>query len=217
MNSLYIYGFILLAIAIYKIVDEIKGENKLFNVREKQRKQQLKEDLENWKFRTDFKEYDEAEFWNLIDFTRKKSKGSYKNQMGLIRDKLKKMSAEEIIKLDNLVISLTKKAFTWDLYAASYIIYKSQNTETLYHLISLLISRGQYVFNNCIVNPNIIINHPIKDVIDITFSDLLGDIYYLKSKKIIPKIKDLEFQLNGEEWDENEIPGKYPELWEAFA
>jgi hypothetical protein len=155
MTIVFIIWGVMLSVWITRRFIYNREQKEALATQEDLRKKEFKAVIQNREYRENTKCYDENEFWMLIDDTKKRSKGNYKNQMGLLRDKLSKFSTDELIEIDNLLIALNRKAFTWDLYAASNIIYKDQSIDYLFLLISWIISRGEFIFNNSLVNPNI--------------------------------------------------------------
>jgi hypothetical protein len=217
MTIVFIIWGVMLSVWITRRFIYNREQKEALATQEDLRKKEFKAVIQNREYRENTKCYDENEFWMLIDDTKKRSKGNYKNQMGLLRDKLSKFSTDELIEIDNLLIALNRKAFTWDLYAASNIIYKDQSIDYLFLLISWIISRGEFIFNNSLVNPNIIINQDMIDMRPMTISDLISELYTIKTQKLIPEPEIPDFILIGDKWDSRELPNRYGELWQKYA
>ncbi|MEM9023469.1 MAG: DUF4240 domain-containing protein [Bacteroidota bacterium] len=186
---------------------------------ERRRKETLAHLIENRETRTLDYEFDEAEFWTLIERIGKRSKQSYKNSVGLFKDFIGKYDAAELIGLDNLLVRLYKEYVTQDVCAAAAIILSSTEPSTTLLLMNVLISRGEVFFKQACHNPNLIIGKAITDIENITYADMIAEVYFLKADKFIPLVAEAElaFEIPGEPWAEKDLPSRYRELWMAFA
>lgn len=208
-------GFIIAGILLYF---QRKKDNEEADWQfDQQRKQNLKELYESIEERTNFEKINADLFWKLIDETRQKSGGNYQNQLGLLKDKLMHYDSADLIRFDNFYYSLLEKSCTWDLYGASTILFKDSGHHSLETLCSWIICRGEIIFNNAIVNPNIILNQEIIALTDRVIADVLAELYFLKENKIMPTRKEERLEFKGNEWKQKELPSRYPELWERFA
>lgn len=213
-------GIILLVfiiIGIFAYYNRKQEDEEAIEVFEKNRKEDLKELYENISIRENLELFDEEKFWELIDYTKDQSRGDYQNQIGLIKDRVNHYSTEDLVKLDNLLNHLIKEAFTWDLYGASSIIFKSQEIGNLVLLISMLISRGQVIYNNSLVNPNVLVNQDFGQIKGVIINDVFKELYVLKTNELMPEVKDFSLDLTGEEWQQSQLPSKFPEIWDRFA
>lgn len=216
-------GFLLgitfsLIFAIYRHHESKKIDKETDEFLEKKRKEELKELIVNRKVRVNLNEFNEDRFWELIKETSVKSKNSYKNQLGLLKDLLIKMSPEELIELDNLLKRLINDFISYDIAAASYIILKSKESNSLVLLMNVLMMKGRVFYKNACLNPNLIIGKEFNDIIDLILPDLILEVYAIKTDELIPLEEgDYIKEIKGEKWKENEIPSKYSELWDAYA
>lgn len=218
MEKIFIWVFIVLAVIIINYYRNKKTDVE-FELKQKQnRKDILKYQIENREIRTDFEEFDEDEFWNLIDKSSENCRGSYKNQLGLLMDYFRKYESNEIIRLDNLVNRLYRDFINQDLLAASYIIFKTSDISATYLLMSVFMSKGRVFYKNACINPNLIIGKELNEINNITLPDTIAEIYKRKTDFLIPlPIQDEEFEIKGDKWSERELPSKYSELWNSFA
>lgn len=217
MEVQFIIWIIFIAIGIYAYYNRKKENEEALESFESQRKEDLKALYENISVREDLELFEVEKFWELIDSTREQAKGDYQNQIGLLKDRINHFSQKELIRFDNLLNNLMKDAFTWDLFGASSIIFKSQSLDNLILIISLLISRGEVIYNNALVNPDILINQEFGQINGVIVNDIVKELYVLKTNKLMPEIKDFSLGLIGEEWQQSQLPSKYPAIWEHFA
>lgn len=183
---------------------------------EKGRKE-LAEKIANRKERDDLSEYNEEAFWKMIDDARSRSGENYKHQLGLLSDRFFKLSGEEMIQLDNLVLRLYADRISYELQAATAIIFKTTDVASVYVLMTVFMLRGQVFFNQACLNPNLIIGKEVTDIDGRNVLDLLADVYLRKTTELIPTPEEKEIQFRGEKWTEKELPSKFSELWMHFA
>lgn len=183
---------------------------------EKGRKE-LAEKIANRKEREDLSEYNEEAFWKMIDDARSRSGENYKHHMGLLSDRFFKLSGEEIIQMDNLVLRLYADRISYELQAATAIIFKTTDVASVYVLMTVFMLRGQVFFNQACLNPNLIIGKEVTDIDGRNVLDLLADVYLRKTTELIPTPEEKEIQFRGEKWTEKELPSKFSELWMHFA
>jgi hypothetical protein len=207
-----------MGIAFFVIRELRKDEDqKVEQSQDQRRKDELKDLFENREERTLMEEFDEDSFWLLVDNAATRSGSNYKNFMGVMKDLLSKKSPEDLLKIDNLLYRLITNGISYDLTAASSIIFKDSNYVEV--LLNLFISKGEVFFKNAFNKPELIIGKNFNDVVDTTISSVIGELYYKKTNSFIPTLKESEEQveLKGEPWRDKDLPSRYPELWQAFA
>ncbi len=201
-------------IIVYKIYQgyfkETVNEDKL-------RKQYLKNLLESQSQREHLDKYNEDEFWKMVEDFTNRNKGSYKNFLGLFKDKLMKFTDKELIEMDNLLMSLHLNAFTWDMAGASFIIFKDGRYESLQLLISILISKGEIIYNNVVNNVDLLVNQEFIDFDDRTLFDVVAEVYLMKTGKLMPYYPLENIELQGEKWEEKDIPSRFSTIWDKYA
>ncbi|SFS81468.1 DUF4240 domain-containing protein [Lutibacter maritimus] len=218
MEGIFIGLTFILLLKLYNYYRNKKTDEEFKLHQEYNRKYNLKVQLETREIRENFNEFDEDIFWDLIDKSSKKSRGSYKNQLGLLKDYFRKLEREELIELDNLVNRLYRDFINQDLLATSLIMFKTSEIRATYLLMSIFMTRGRVFFKNACLNPNLIIGKELKEIDDLIIPDLISDIYLGKTDMLIPLPDEIEdFKIKGEKWTEKELPSKYSELWMAFA
>lgn len=183
------------------------------------RKLQMKTLIEEREERSDFREFDESEFWKIMDEIQSRSKTSFKNSMGVFNDVIKKYSPEELIQLDNLLFRLFKENVNQDIYACSRIIFKSSDLGVTLLLMNLLMTRGKVFFKQACLNPNLIIGKEFIDIEGIVFQDVISEVYTSKTLKLIPEIISSEesfINIPGNVCSDKDLPSRYQELWFHF-
>lgn len=183
------------------------------------RKHEIKTLIEEREERLDRSEMDEAQFWDIMDKIHNRSKTSFKKSTGVFKDIIYKFSPEELIQMDNLLLRLFREYINYDIYAASTIIFKTADLGATIRLMNLLMTRGEVFFKNACLNPNLIIGKEFKDIDSRDFNDVIANVYFLKTSKLIPEViylEDEELIIPGEPWTEKSLPSRYEELWFAY-
>jgi hypothetical protein len=84
MTIVFIIWGVMLSVWITRRFIYNREQKEALATQEDLRKKEFKAVIQNREYRENTKCYDENEFWMLIDDTKKRSKGNYKNQMGLL-------------------------------------------------------------------------------------------------------------------------------------
>jgi len=184
-----------------------------------ERKNKLKDLIENRETRTSTAEFNENEFWELIDRIRDRSGDNYANHLGLFKDFLDKYTPEQLIELDTLANRLFTEYINTDLRGAATIIFKNSELSFTYLLMGIFLSRGEVFFKQACGNPDLIIGKQIDQIDGRIITDIIADIYLIKSGKLMPYMpeSDEEIKIEGEPWTERDLPSRFSKLWEAYA
>ena len=220
MDPLY---FIVIGLVVWTVIQILadrqdrKEEEREFDHKRKIAKKELFESQEE---RSHLLEIEEEEFWSYVENITKNSGSSYKNFIGLWKDKLHHKSPRELIEIDNFLQRFYLENFNQDIHAASTIIFQTDDVRYALILLNAYIISGKTIFNNICVNPELIVGHEVNDIVDITLSEALGGVYISKTEKLIPQIPEGHFgnvDIQGDNWDIKELPSKFPELWMKYA
>jgi site-specific recombinase XerC len=156
-------------------------------------------------------------FWEKIHTVNKRSKDSYKNFIGLLKDHLQKLNDNELLEYYCCYLRIINRANNHKLISAFQIINHAALFNEYHAFVSWLVSRGQIAFNNAINNPDLIRNIEIKDLNDITIEDLFMETYTIKSRKLMPELQGLEVgETIGDEIDFKDAPDIFPGLWDKY-
>src|SRR5947199_10660422 len=83
-----------------------------------------------------------AAFWKLIDASRANAGGDLERQVASLRAEVEQLDSNEIIQFGKLFAEYWAGAFTWDLWAAAYILGGGCSDDGFLHFRGWLISRG---------------------------------------------------------------------------
>lgn len=169
----------------------------------------------------DSKEIMESEkFWKIIEITKSESYGDYEKQQSLLKRELLKLTAKEVLEFDNKFRTLRGEIYTWDFLAAAYIINGGCSDDCFSDFRGWLIGQGQSIFKNAIQNIETLTE--LKETNDGVWEGLsyiATDVYENKTGKDMPQGVQENFEITGEEWeeDENDLKNRFPKLYAKFG
>jgi hypothetical protein len=165
---------------------------------------------------------DKAAFWRLIEDAKKESKGDCPRQAEILAEKLAALPAEEIIEFDKILDEHRSLAYTWDLWAAAYIINGGCSDDCFDYFGGWLIAQGEAVFHGAVRDPETLADLDIHVHVDepsIECEDMLyvaQKAYEAKTGNEMPMREWNRGEPAGEEWDEDTVDEKYPKLAAKF-
>ncbi|WP_299123414.1 DUF4240 domain-containing protein [uncultured Tenacibaculum sp.] len=184
----------------------------------------ISEKIENTNVETVISSYDSImetnKFWNIIETTKNKSLGDYEQQQIELEKELYKLTANEVLEFDNKFRTLRGNIYNWDFWAAAYIINGGCSDDCFLDFRGWLIGQGKSVFENAIINIKSLTE--LKDTNDGDWEGLsyiATSIYEEKTGKEMPTGISENFNMTGEEWDEDsdDLKNRYPKLWAKFG
>lgn len=105
------------------------------------------------------------QFWNTIEDVRTRSPGDIELRMKLLREVLEKLSATEVFDFSNHFEALLDRAYTWDLWGASWVFMDGcGGDDGFWDFCSALISQGKGVFEQALKDPDSLAEMPEEEV-----------------------------------------------------
>lgn len=169
----------------------------------------------------DSKEIMESEkFWKIIEITKSESSGDYEKQQSLLERELLKITANEVLEFDNKFRTLRGEIYTWDFWAAAYIINGGCSDDCFSDFRGWLIGQGKSIFESAVQNIETL--SELKETNDGDWEGLSyipTDIYEKKTGNDMPNGIQENFEITGEEWDEdeNELKNRFPKIYAKFG
>jgi Protein of unknown function (DUF4240) len=162
---------------------------------------------------------DEARFWSLMDQAKAESNGDAHDQMRVLATKLEALSIPEILEYERLSEHFFALAYTYDLWAAGYILNGGCSDDGFEYFRSWLIAQGKDVFYNVLSNPETLadIELPDEHLECQTMFEVAWWAYEAKTGEEMPRTVRFPWEmgkseLSGERWDEDTVGDKYPRL-----
>lgn len=168
---------------------------------------------------------DQQQFWKIIDSSRRKAKGDPDAQIEALINALVALPEEDIIAFDRYFTELWFKAYTWDLWAAAYIIGGGCSDDGFMDFRGWLISKGQKVYEQALVDPESL----AKVVKDEDEECQIEGFQYAAAEAWARKTGNdyEEFPHEssdghpgdpiGKRWEEDALPKRFPRLWRKFG
>lgn len=170
----------------------------------------------------------EVIFWEIIEQS-KDEREDYANQIQILKEKLSKLDEQQIIGFEYTLRSIIAESAHYNIVAATKIINDFASDDNFLYLRCRLIAEGKDVYYNSIKNPETLANPQIQEiefggeemlsVADQAFIMKFGE----DTEKELPRDiafdyinYDEEEDIKGEDWKEEDLPFKYPELWKRY-
>ena len=96
---------------------------------------------------------DRSTFWKIIDTSRKKAKGDSDEQLEQLRERLAEIDAAEIVEFGAIFNEYSSGAYTWELWAAAYLIGGGCSDDGFLDFRGWLISKGEKVYESALQDP----------------------------------------------------------------
>jgi len=161
------------------------------------------------------------DFWNLIAASKAKSDGSFEGHAEALYDALSALPETDIAAFDQLFYQMSRRADTWDLWGAAFIIGGGCSDDSFMDFRSWLISMGQGVYEAALANAETLAEVEIEDEDDAFFEEfayVASRAYEDKTGADMPRHAGPPHQgTSGDEWDEDDLEERFPTLWAKFV
>jgi Protein of unknown function (DUF4240) len=167
---------------------------------------------------------DETKLWKLIETSRSRGKPTSADpddqQDAILAGLLAELPAAQIAAFDRTFRRLHAAAYTWDLWAAAYIIEGGCSDDGFIDFRSGLIGLGRKVYEDAVRDPGTLVSQPVQGV---DFSNEL--LMYAASEayeRVVGEALEIDEEMHaaepaGEPWDEESVDQRYPALAKKFA
>ena len=156
------------------------------------------------------------DFWNLIEKSKQLvGDGDCYDQAEIVQSLLEELNPTDIEDFDRFYDEMRLESYDQQLWAAAYIINGGCSDDGFEYFRGWLISRGKEVFENAVKDPGTLVSEIPKEDEDLEYEDMLyvaRNAYEKKTGEEIPDRPPLEWNLKGEDWDEDKVDSLYPEL-----
>jgi hypothetical protein len=167
---------------------------------------------------------DHETFWQLIETSRTRCKPASldtdDHQPAILVGLLSRLAPEEIVAFDRIFRRLHAAAYTWDLWAAAYIIEGGCSDDGFTDFRSGLIGLGQKVYEDAVRDPGTLVSLSAHGV---DFSNELlmyaaSEAYESVAQDELPESEWTQAaEPRGDRWDRATVEHRYPELASKFG
>lgn len=158
----------------------------------------------------------ETKFWQLIQTTKSSSSGNYELQQTELYKELDNLTPIEILEFDNKFMTLRGEAYNWDLWAAAYIMNGGCADDCFSDFRGWLIGQGKEIFEKAMQSPETLVTleYDMDNDDWEGLSYVASEVYENKTGKEMPEGILENFDISGEEWEENDaiLKVKYPKI-----
>jgi hypothetical protein len=166
-------------------------------------------------------------FWKLIDASRENALGDLDEQVSNLRTRVEQLDPDEIIQFGKLFDEYWGRAYTWDLWAAAYILGGGCSDDGFLDFRGWLISRGERVYEEALRDPD-----TLAQVVNVDEGDECkyeGFQYVAREAwERSTRNRQGDFPVAGlmqpdepagESWSEegHDLERRFPKLWRKFA
>lgn len=164
----------------------------------------------------------EHAFWKLYSDSRTKSDDDTGRQAGRLEERLGRLPARDIADFQRIRHRLDKRAYTWDLWGAAYVIEDGCSDDCFRDFRSYLISLGPKAYEAALRDPDSLA--PIVEDAETgdweNADSVAADAYESATGDDLPvDDSDLSGDPHGEPWDDEHVEAlieRYPRLAEKF-
>lgn len=167
---------------------------------------------------------DDHTFWELIDASRARcrpaSTDDAEQQHAILEALLIQLPAAEIAEFDRIFRRLHRAAYTWDLWAAAYIIHGGCSDDGFTDFRSGLIGLGREVYENAVRDPATLVSLPTRGV------DFSNELMMYAAPNAHERVAGEELAIDevevpdepaGVRWEEDRADERYPDLAKKFG
>jgi hypothetical protein len=159
------------------------------------------------------------EFWRLIDWSRTNTNGC-DGQVELLTERLASFEPDEILSFDHHCTTLRYLAYRHDLWAVAYIMNGGCSDDGFDYFRGWLITQGKELFEAMLQSPEnaalAIIAVPEEGLECEGILSVAWDAYERKMGQTMPPSRKPCPQIEGMEWQEEDLEKLYPRLWSRF-
>jgi hypothetical protein len=155
------------------------------------------------------------QFWNIVDKVHQASDGDMDKKCELLDAELRRLTLEEVLSFHAHFHGCEDRAYSWELWAAAYIIGGGCSDDGFSDFRSTLISMGRQTFERALADPQSLADMDYDPEIALfegyqyvpttVETDLAGGKKFMRSHPHPTRP-------SGTEWDEDKVAEIYPKL-----
>jgi hypothetical protein len=153
-------------------------------------------------------------FWNLVQAVHHDSDGDMDLKCKLLDERLRKLTCDEVRAFGEHFGKLVYRAYSWELWAAAFIIGHGCSDDSFMDFRSALISMGRDVFENALVDPESLadINYSAEQAFYEGYQYIVGKVYRHMGGQRVPRSRTRPAEPSGRKWEETKVAELYPKL-----
>jgi hypothetical protein len=155
------------------------------------------------------------QFWNIVERVHAASDGDMDRKCEMLDSELRRLSFEEVRSFHGHFHECYDRAYTWELWAAAYIIGGGCSDDKFSDFRSTLISMGRHTYQQALADPQLLADIDY----DAEIADYEGYQYVptkverdLNGGLDLPRSRPHPDEPSGQFWDEDKVAELYPKL-----
>ncbi len=168
----------------------------------------------------------EEDFWQLIDESRRDfdpglRDGNMQRQMANLRSCLEELPSEAVRDFDQVFESVLRRANTWSLWAAAYVIGQGCSDDWFDDFRNWLVSMGRDVFEDALRDPESLVDASqrpgVEDVFFEGFNSVSNSVLEERPDLVEESKPDWPEEPEGERWEAHELSTRFPKRWAVYG
>ncbi len=163
---------------------------------------------------------DRHEFWQIINTAKEEGGDNLPRRLEVMERQLRQRSPAEIAEFHQVFWQVSREAYTWDLWAAAYIINGGCSDDGFEYFRWWLISAGEKAYTSALKDPDSLVE-VCKGEDNCEFEDIASvapNLYEELTGKSIPQeVFERTQEPKGKRWEEDdELDARLPRLCAAY-
>ena len=158
------------------------------------------------------------EFWKIVDTAFCESKESVEGRVGCLKTVLSSSSEDDLQSFQSHYDAVIKKAYTWDLWGAAYIINGGCSDDGFRYFLDWLISGGSKLYDSALNDPESLADLPqVEDAENESYGYIALEVFEERGFGEIERDFSVELSMPaGEEWEEEQLGELFPKLSKIY-
>lgn len=159
-------------------------------------------------------------FWEIVDRVHRAAKGSMDKKCDLLRSELRKLPPHEVQVFEERFSDCEDKAYTWELWAAAYIIGGGCSDDAFSDFRSSLISMGRDTFERAVASPASLAQMDLDpdSIFYEGYQYIPAEVYEDVTGEEMPaRSKPHPANPSGQEWKEEDVARLFPDLARKYG
>jgi hypothetical protein len=160
------------------------------------------------------------QYWNIIEQVHRASNGDMDKKCKLLEAELRQLPLVEVRAFCEYFDESKDRAYSWELWAAAYIIGGGCSDDSFSDFRSTLISMGRHTYELALADPQSLvdINYDAENAHYEGYQYVPPKVQKdLSGGQRFPRVKPHPAAPSGEEWDEDKVAELYPKLAEKYG
>jgi Protein of unknown function (DUF4240) len=163
-------------------------------------------------------------FWSIIRAARDGESGDFEGRPRRLADLLRRQSPQDVASFIEHFHDAMDVAYSYDLWGAAFVIGGGCSDDSFMDFRKWLISCGRELHESAIADPESLADvsfgqNAEHDAFFEEYSIMIAvDVYVaLTGKDPPPRRHDAPREPGGRDWDEDDLPKRYPRLWKRWS